>query len=74
MPGASDHLTPSAAEQRLIECAAKGEPADFSTGNNEADDPAKGEAWGEGRTIRAEVLRALATGGRAEWPVADKGV
>jgi hypothetical protein len=55
-----------AAERKLIDAASRGEPANYATGDREADDPAKqGAEWGPGRAIRAEVIYALATGSRA---------
>lgn len=55
-------LQTTLAEQKLIEAAQVGEVADFSTGNKESDDPQKGAEWGPERTVRAELVCALATG------------
>lgn len=72
-------LTPE--EQRLVDCAARGEwwepqPVD---GKNPDMDPAKAAQWHASRTIRARVIRCLVTGeiwpGRTNvWPVSTKGV
>ena len=35
---------------------------DLRTGNAEDDDPGRGERWGPGRQVRAEVLVALLCG------------
>ena len=63
------------AERRLIEQTQQGEIANYATGNAEADDPAKtGSNWGAERTIRAEVIYALATGWNSPGPVHAKGI
>jgi len=54
-----DPLTP--AESKLVAAARKGELADYSVGTAELDNPDKGADWGPERTIRAEVIYALAT-------------
>jgi tetratricopeptide (TPR) repeat protein len=61
------------AEQRLIEAARDGLPADLRSANTD-NDPANGAEWGPERTIRAEVIHALATGARDDWPVHSKGI
>jgi hypothetical protein len=58
-----DDLEPlTDAERELIEKTAKGQDADCRIGNKEADDPAKGAEWGEGRTIRGKIICALLVG------------
>ena len=58
-----DDLEPlTDAERELIEKTAKGQDADCRIGDKEADDPAKGAEWGEGRTIRGEIICALLVG------------
>jgi hypothetical protein len=57
----------SDAERKLVEAARKGEVANCAVGQSDVDDPAKGFEWGEDRTIRAEVIYDLATGGNQEW-------
>ena len=65
-------LTP--AEEKVVNAAAAGAVADFTAGNEQADDPAQGAAWGDGRSVRAEVIYALAVGTNPAWPVHAKGV
>lgn len=67
-------LRPTVAEYKLIEATARGVPADFQTCNAEQDDPATAEAWGDERTVRAEVIFALLVEGRSDWPVHPQGV
>lgn len=67
-----DDLTP--AEQELIDACARGEVLDRRVGEDTLDDPANAEDWGPDRTLRAEVVRALATGAREDWPVHEHGV
>ena len=65
-------LIPSAAERKLIEAAAHGEAADYRTPET-IDDPRTGGSWGEIRTIRAAVIRALVLRIEAEWRIAGGG-
>ncbi len=67
-------LVPTDAEQKLIEAARNGLPADLGSANEAENDPANGDGWGPARTIRAEIIYALATGARADWPVHPKGI
>ena len=67
-------LRPTVAEYKLIEATAHGDIADFRTGDEEEDDPAKADNWGDERTIRAEVIFALLVEGRPDWPVHPQGV
>jgi hypothetical protein len=60
------------AEKKLVELARRGGVADYRTGKEELDDPAKGVDWGLERTIRAEVIYALAVGDNPQ--VHAKGV
>ncbi len=50
------------AEKELVEKAKNGRDADYRKLNKELDDPANGANWGPERTIRAEVIYALAVG------------
>ncbi|MEV7083463.1 membrane-associated oxidoreductase [Streptomyces sp. NPDC093516] len=50
-----DDMTP--AEQRVWRAFPRGADVDFRTAADE--DPARGADWGPGRTVRADVLRAL---------------
>ncbi|MBE3603011.1 hypothetical protein IMX07_05190 [bacterium] len=67
-------LIPTDAEQKLIEAARDGLPADLRSANEAENDPAQGYGWGPERTIRAEIIYALATGARDDWPVHPKGI
>ena len=59
----------SAAEQRVISSAKRGEFCDFGEG-----DPSEGANWGKKRTVSADVIYDLCCGTRQEWPVHAKGV
>ncbi len=65
-------LTP--AEEKVVNAAAAGAVADFTAGDKQADNPAQGAAWGDDRSVRAEVIYALAVGTNPAWPVHAKGV
>ena len=65
---------PTPAERKLIAAAAKGEIADFRTGDKDRDDPANGANWGSDRTIRAEILCLLATRTVPDWPLHWHGI
>lgn len=67
-------LTPTVAEQKLIHSAGAGTVADFSSWDAKANDPKHGAQWGSERTIRAELIYALAIGTNPEWPVQPRGV
>ncbi len=60
------------AENKLVEAAKNGHNADYRTGNKQLDDLANGANWSPERTIRAEVIYALAVGDNPE--VHAKGV
>ncbi|MFF3595263.1 oxidoreductase [Kitasatospora indigofera] len=55
----------SGPEQRVWDGFAAGTPVDLRSGSAGPDDPRAGAGWGEERTVRAEVLRALLLGGSA---------
>ncbi|MDN3029012.1 hypothetical protein [Streptomyces sp. S.PB5] len=59
-PNRDTALHPTDAEQRLIGHLNKGAEADLGTGPADSTNMSLG-------TVRAEVLRALLAGGRAEW-------
>jgi hypothetical protein len=67
-------LEPTEAEQKLIDAARDGQPAQYCSSKPEENNPADASAWGAERTIRAEVIYALATDGEARFPVHDKGI
>ncbi|MHB8565306.1 MAG: hypothetical protein ACYDDA_15545 [Acidiferrobacteraceae bacterium] len=62
------------AEQKVITCAAQGTVAQYTTDNDQADDPAQAGTLGPGRTISAEVIYALAMGTNPAWPVHPRGI
>lgn len=62
------------AEKYLIAQVAKGEFANYSSGDAEDDKPANGGNWGPERTIRAEVIRVLCLGLGISPPVDLKGI
>ena len=75
--------TLTAAEKKLIACAASGDVANFRTRNKKTkrisakdprNNPIKGGWWGKTRTIRASVLLRLLTDPPDEWPVHSKGI
>lgn len=67
-------LIPTPAEQKLIDAAARGEIAEYSSTDPAQNDPKQGAAWGAERSLRAELVYALATDANSEWPVHAKGV
>jgi hypothetical protein len=70
-------MNPTPAEDKLITAAKDGCIADFSvkcSADPLANDPSQGQNWGSDRTIRAEVIYALAVGANPEWPRHAKGV
>ena len=62
------------AERRLIDAAAGGELADFSSTNPSENDPAGGESWSAERTISAKVICALATANSAAACAPSAGI
>jgi hypothetical protein len=68
----SESLTP--AEQRLLDCVASGEEADFSASDEAQNDPAQGATWGPERTIRAALLCWCCTDRRADACIPPKGI
>ena len=54
------------AEKKLEGAVRRGEVADYRTRNKEFDHPADGANWGSERTIRAEVIYALAVGDNSD--------
>ncbi|MHB8390525.1 MAG: hypothetical protein ACYDBH_13255 [Acidobacteriaceae bacterium] len=70
----ADEPTLTEAERKVITCAAQGTVAQYTTDNDQADDPAQAGTWGPERTIRAEVIYALAMGTNPTWTVHPKGI
>jgi hypothetical protein len=73
----------TAAEKKLIACAARGEDAVFLAKDKETgafdfedplNDPANGATWPKSRTIRAKVLRRLLVNPPKSWSVHAMGV
>jgi hypothetical protein len=67
-----EHLTP--AEQRLLECIANDEEADFSAPDENQNDPTQWAAWGPERTIRSALLFWLCTDQQAAACIPPKGI
>jgi hypothetical protein len=65
---------PSGSEAKLIYAAKEGGAADFLSSDGTADDPTKGDSWGEERTIRAEIIYTLAMGLWSGWSVHTRGI
>lgn len=63
-----------AAAQKLIAAVAAGEEANFSTGDSAQDDPTQGDAWGEERSIPAELIVELCTGRHSQPDTARNSV
>jgi hypothetical protein len=57
----SDDLTEP--ERRVWEAFPRGGCVDLRTADPALDDPGGGDRWGSGRTVRAEVIRAVLLGG-----------
>ncbi|MGH6655526.1 MAG: hypothetical protein ACRDVE_10005 [Actinocrinis sp.] len=72
LPGWLPPLTE--AEQRLWDAFPYGETVDYLSGDTELDDPAQAHRWDESRTIRANVVAALALGARKPVPGRTAGV
>ncbi len=53
-------LTP--AEEKLLGASNEGQFAQYSSADPAANDPEHGGSWGSERTIRAEIIYALAVG------------
>ena len=64
----------TSAEQRLLRAAAKGDLADFRATDPADNQPLQGSSWSDQRTLSAEVVRALATGGDPRWNVHSAGL
>jgi hypothetical protein len=62
------------AEEKLFQAVAIGGLADYSTGSEEKDDPAKGDQWGQERVLRADRIAWLCTDLEASKQVTHKGV
>ncbi len=67
-------LAPSSPERKLIDAARAGTSADFSSDDQTANNPATGMTWGAERTIRADIIYALAVGSNPSWPIHCRGV
>jgi hypothetical protein len=55
----------SQAERALWDAFPRAEPVDLRTGRAADDDTARGEAWDDSRSVRAEVIAALLLGAQA---------
>jgi hypothetical protein len=63
-------IVPTAAEKVVINAAAGDSIASFGPD----EDAAHGEKWGPDRTLRAELIYALAAETNTEWPVQSSGL
>ena len=50
-------------ERLVMEVFPRGNLVDLTNGSRPFDDPSQGERWGQERTVRADVIRHLLTGG-----------
>jgi hypothetical protein len=66
-----EEFIPTDTEKLLIAKVAAGKPADFQVGDAAADDPCGGAVWGDGRSIRAELLERICAG---RQPLCTPGV
>jgi predicted acyltransferase (DUF342 family) len=64
----------TAAERKLFRAVANGEFANYSSGNEEDNDPAGADAWGEERVIKADRIAWLCTDRAAKGEVSHKGI
>ncbi len=64
----------SAAEEKLIRAAAAGEVADYRMRVAGSDDPAKADAWGAERRLRAEIIAWLCTDRQAVQLISHRGI
>ena len=49
----------TSAEENLLKAVPTPDPADCSSDNDEQNDPAQADTWGDERTIRADLIRWL---------------
>jgi hypothetical protein len=61
------------AELKLVEAATTGAIADYRSSEGIENDPAKGEQWGDERTVSASVIYALSVGMNPDWPILPTG-
>ncbi|PYC87737.1 oxidoreductase [Streptomyces tateyamensis] len=64
----------SEVEQRLWRAFGRGDILDLASGDQAADDPATGAAWGAERTVRAETLARVLLAGPAPEPGRVRGL
>ena len=64
----------SDAEKKVVAAAADGQPAVLSSSDAAENDPEKADAWGNERTVRADVIRWLCTDGLARRRIDPHGV
>lgn len=72
LPKRFGQLTP--AEEKLVVFAIYGALVDCSSDNDEENDPAQADTWGEGRTIRADLIRWLCVDHEAAQLVDVRGI
>jgi sRNA-binding regulator protein Hfq len=61
-------------DEKLFRAVANGEVADYSSNNEEENDPAGADKWGEERVIKADRIAWLCTDRGAKEKVSHKGI
>jgi hypothetical protein len=64
----------SDAEVKFFTATAKGEEADYRSGNEKADNPENADEWGDKRVLRANVIEWLCTDRKALQFITHKGI
>ncbi|MCP4583087.1 MAG: hypothetical protein GY839_15870 [candidate division Zixibacteria bacterium] len=64
----------SPADIKLFTAVAKGDMADYSSANEDENDPVNAENWGEERQLAADRIEWLCSGGDALSCVSNKGI
>ena len=62
------------AEEKLLQSISSGDTADFSSGTEKENDPAKAEAWGKERVLKADRIAWLCTTPQASTLVTHRGI
>jgi hypothetical protein len=67
-------LIPTHAELKLVMAATSGTIADYRSVEGVENDPAKGDQWGDERTVRPSIIYALSVGANPAWPMLPAGL